>query len=305
MLDFLSNPQWTGIAAIATIVSVVVGLLFQRRQKQAATQKNKKQFHYEVNDLAEKFLLVYKTHGIEHAQIPQFVKKAGELSLADLSSNTALLKALDENFLSATCTHFGIQREWMDGGNVPIYPRIYFDKQLKEYIHFLSRLKKEHSQVNGFAIKCPEDRLQKDEPNYDIALLFRGNVKNLINVDQEPIWRYYPIEDENYWGYQRTRLQLKAMIHIAFLFDIFIHGYQMTQEEIRRIREGKIFPEPLLENRSYVAWHPDEYIFCEIGNFQPHDMEEAQHVRNMIHRDFYHLLEKSEGIDKGRLQLTT
>ena len=303
MLEFLSNPQWAGIAGIVAIIGLF--LQYGRKKIRSPARENEKQFNYEVNDLAERFLLVYKAHGIEHAQIPKFVKKAGELSLADLSSNSALLKALDENLLSDTCTHFGIQREWLDGGNVPIYPRIYFDKQLREYIHFLSRLKKEHSQVNGFAIKCPEDRLQKDEPDYDIALLFRGNIENWNSLDEEPIWRYYPIADYNFWGYQRTRLQLKAMIHIAFLFGIFIHGYQMTQEEIRRIREGKNFPEPLLENRSYAAWHPDEYIFCEIGKFQPYDIEETQHVSEMIHRDFYKLLEKSGGIDQDRLQLTT
>jgi hypothetical protein len=300
MLEFLSNPQWAGIAGIVAIIGLF--LQYGRKKIRSSARENEKQFNYEVNDLAERFLLVYKAHDIEHAQIPQFVKKAGELSLADLSSNTALLKALDENLLSATCTHFGIQREWLDGGNVPIYDSPYFDKQLKEYIHFLVQLKKDHSSIEGFALKCPEDKLKHSEQNFDIALLFRGNIENMRNADEEPIWRYYPIADYNFWGYQRTRLQLKAMIHIANLFHIFISGCQMKKDEIKQIRKGTIFPGPLMEDRSQVAWHPDEYTFCEIDTFQPHDIEEAKQVREVIYKNFYQQLKKCDGIDLKRLQ---
>ena len=150
--------------------------------------------------------------------------------------------------------------------------------------------------------RFPDDNLIKGESNHDIALLFRGTIKDWSQSDEEPIWRYYPLEDFNFWGYQRTRLQLKAMIHIAYLFNISISGHQMTKSEISQIREGTIFPDPLMENRSHVAWHPDEYIFCEIDTFQPHDIEEAQQVRKFIHQDFYHHLEKCDGIDLKRLQ---
>lgn len=300
MMEFLSNPQWAGIAGIVAIV----GLFLQHGRKKAktVTKEAEKQFHYEVNGLAERYLLVYKSHNIEHAQIPKVVKNTSGLSFADLSSNTALLKALNDTILSKTCAQFGIQREWLEGGNVPIYSSLCFDKQLREYIHFLTRLSTVHSHIQGFAIKCPEDQLKKDGPDYDIALLFRGDIGDWSQGDGEPLWRYYPLEDHNFWGYQRTRLQLKAMIHIANLFHVFISGCQMTQDEIKQVREGTIFPGPMMKERSQVAWHPDEYTFCEIDTFQPHDIEEAEQVSVLIYQNFYQQLEKCDGIDLERLQ---
>ncbi len=300
MMEFLSNPQWAGIAGIVAIV----GLFLQHGRKKAktATKEVEKQFHYEVNNLAERYLLVYKSHNIEHAQIPKYFENIGGISFSDLSSNTALLKALNDTILSKTCVHFGIQREWLEGGNVPIYSSLSFDKQLGEFIHFLSGLRTVHSHIQGFAIKCSEDKLKKDGSDYDIALLFRGDIEDWSQGDGEPLWRYYSLEDHNFWGYQRTRLQLKAMIHIANLFHIFISGCQMTNDEIKQIREGTIFPGLLMEDRSQVAWHPDEYTFCEIDTFQPRDIEEAKQVREVIYQNFYQQLEKCDGIDLKRLQ---
>ena len=300
MLDLLSYSQWGGIGAIAAILSfflalfVVIWQMRQNRNRHVEIIPAQP----EILTLADRFLSVFKAHEIEHVQIPRYIQ---QLSLAELTGNEKLITSLDEKIIVDMCEKFNIQQDWLDGKSEQIYSWLFFDKQLEEYIDFLVQLKKDHGTIKGFAIKCLEDKLLKVSRDYDIALLFRGNIEGWSQSGGEPIWRYYPLHDYNFWGYERTRIQLKAMIAIAHLFKIHIHGCKMTQEEIGNLRKGNIFPGPLLKNRSRVAWHPDEYVFCEIDSFKPHDKQEAIRVRNLIESDWAEYLSQSEGIDKRLL----
>lgn len=295
--------MWSGVAAIATIAFGLIGIVYNKNRKESMGDKTTlDRFDYEVNGLAERFLHIYKSHNISHAEIPNFIRERSKLSLADLSSNSNILQALNEEILSATCKQFGVRLDWLNGKDISIYPSLYFDKQLEKYIEFLNQLRQKHISLEAFALKCPEDKLVSNEPDFDIGLMFRGNIDDWCQGNGEPIWRYYPLQDYNYWGYTRTRIQLKTMIYIAYLFDISMFGCQMTKDEIKAIREGKLFPEPLLADKSYVAWRPDDYVFCDVESFTPLNIEEARLVIGLIKEQHFRQLEMCEAINKDRLR---
>ncbi len=189
--------------------------------------------------------------------------------------------------LQITCDLFGIQREWLEGKDVQIYPYVTHGDSLPSYIDFLMDLKKTGAAIQGFAIKRPEDKLLKREgehgpyDRFSIALLFRVKLDHWGDISQDSIWKYYPLGDDILWGYERTRLQLKAKILIARMLGIYFKGCEMVSDEIDGLVYGRIFPGPLMEYRTHVAWHPEDYIYSTGESACVEDAEEALKVREL------------------------
>ena len=302
------------IESVATVISIIKdfykGFVFvwnKIRGKRPvdpndSVNKPKVDAPNEVFNLVQRFVEIYKAHGIQRTQIPRFLGEQSGLTLVDVSTDEKLLHALNENLLQTTCDRFGIQREWLDGKDVPIYPYLWHDDNLSSYIDFLLELKEKGTAIQGFAIKRLADKLEKpkcEHVPYDeffIALLFRVKLTHWGDHSQESIWRYYPMGDQIYWGYERTRMQLKAKTLIAHMLGIYFKGCVMEADEIDGIMEGNIFPGPLMEHRSHVGWHPEDYIFTERESRAVADAEEALKVRNLYpHMGWREKLEKIVG----------
>jgi hypothetical protein len=202
---------------------------------------------------------------------------------ADVRKDENLIKALDENIINKTCEVFGVRREWLDGKDIPIYPYLWFDKNMDGFINFIVDLQQKHGEVEGLVIKCPKEKLKKKEVDYPIAMVFRGKIDHWGHFSEESIWRYYPLSDQYYfWGYERTRLQLKAMVLIAWQFGIHVRGCQLPQKDIEDLVAGTVFPEPLLGPLSGVSWYPDDYIFANGESGKVVDHAEALMARTYL-----------------------
>ncbi|WP_029918474.1 hypothetical protein [Pelobacter seleniigenes] len=300
------------IESVATVISIIKdvykGIVFiwnKLRGKDSAGSVNKPEVKVpnEVFGLVQRFVDIYKAHGIERTQIPRFLGEDGGLTLVDVSTDEKLLYALNEKLLQATCDQFGVQREWLDGKDVPIYPYLWHGHDLPAYIDFLLELKKTGCAIQGFGIKRQEDKLRKSSGKYGedydpffIALLFRVKLDHWGDHSQDSIWRYYPLCDQIYWGYEKTRMQLKAKILIADILGVYFKGCVMEEHEIEGIMEGRIFPGPLMEHRSHVGWHPEDYIYTEEESRAVADSEEALKVREwMLHNGWRKKLEEIVG----------
>ncbi|MFH7321251.1 hypothetical protein ACHHRT_11670, partial [Desulfurivibrio sp. D14AmB] len=180
-----------GGAALVTIIGGLYGgwryLKSKYRKGQSQeVQQNKN----ETLDLVKRFLLIYKSHGIERTQLPRFLAPDNNLSLADVSTDKKLLLALTEDVLNRTCDSFGVRREWLDGKDGPIYPYFWFDKNLGEFIDFLADLKSHHEEIQMLAIKCPEDKLEKQGEDREVAILLRAKIAHLGHFSEDSIWKY-------------------------------------------------------------------------------------------------------------------
>jgi hypothetical protein len=276
--------EW--LAAFITVVAGVYGAYkFLSANFNKSKQEEPKSKENETYALVRRFVEIYKAHGVERTQIPRFLGEETVLTFADVSTDEKLLHALNEGLLQTTCDRFGVQHEWLDGKDVPIYPYLWFNHDLSSFIDFLLELKKSESTIQGFAIKRPEDKLRKpkrthgDCDDYFVALLFRVELGHWGDHSQDSIWRYYPLGDQIYWGYEKTRMQLKAKVLIASMLGIYFKGCVMEADEIEGIMEGIMFPGPLMEHRSHVGWHPEDYIFTEDESRAVADGEEALLVR--------------------------
>jgi len=279
--------EW--LASFFTVVSgIYAGWLFLKKIRtkdhDGANTQVKPDSTSEVYALVERFVEIYKAHGIERTQIPRFLGEGGGLTLSDVSNNEKLLHALSEKVIEDTCFRFGVSREWLDGKDVPIWPCLYYDKNLKGFIDFLESLRADFDYIEGFAIKCEKDKLKKDGADYPIALVFRGRIDHWGHPGEESIWRYYPLQGTQYWSYDRTRIQIKAMVLTAWQFNIHIGGSELPQAQVEELIEGNIFPGPLLDHLSRVAWHPDDYIFANGESACAKDVAEAQKMYEEMER---------------------
>jgi hypothetical protein len=315
MFELLADPVWGGIGTIVSIAAIVSPWLFRKKKKAKSIPDEEAPNHKpseqsEVYGLVQRFVQIYKSHGIERTQIPRFLGEDGGLALADIGTDVRLLEALSEKILKDTCFRFGVSREWLDGKDVPVWPCLYYDKNLKGFIDFLESLNAEFDYVEGFAIKCEKDKLKKDDDNFPVALVFRGKIDHWGGTGEESIWKYYPMNDTLFWSYDRTRIQIKAMALTAWQFNIHMGGCELPQKQVEALIEGEIFPGPLLDHLSRVAWHPDDYIFANGESVCAKDVTDAQKMYDEMERLGWlnYLIEKTGPVPRpiaGRRELSS
>lgn len=288
MFEWLADPVWGGIGTLFTIVTGAIAWFRNKRKKAIADNKAslpepKAIEHNEVHGLVQRFVEIYQAHGIKRTQIPRLLGEEFGLTLDAVSTDEKLLAALNENLINKTCEVFGISREWLDGKDVPIYPYRWFDKNLNAFIDFLASLKQEEKRLQCLFVKCPQDKLGKGDERWPIAVVIRQEIDHWGHFSEDSIWRYYPLNDQYYfWGYERTRLQLKAMALIAWQFGIYTGGCQLPPKDIEAMVEGSVFPNPLFKYLNHVAWHPEDYIFVKGESCAVADQEEAKAVREFM-----------------------
>jgi hypothetical protein len=289
MFEWLASPIWGGIGvfvAIASMLSPRAYRAWKRRKRVDSKAEGAIPVPppSEAYALVNRFVSIYKAHGIERIQVPRFLGEESGLTIAHMGDDEKLLHALSEKTLNDTCARFGVVRDWLDGKPCSIYPRRWYDKSLKGFIDFLERIHAEHDVVEGLAVKCENDNLQHDGRDLPVAFVFRGKLSDWGEQGSESIWRYYPLNDTLFWGYVRTRIQMKAMVLAAWQFGIIIHGCVSAEKNVEDLVEGKVFPGPLLEGTWWAAWHPDAYIFAEGESALVKDGAEALAVRKEMER---------------------
>ena len=289
MIEWLASPIWGGISvfvAIAGMLSPLAYRAWKKRKRDDAKSEDSIPVPppNEAYALVNRFVSIFKAHGIEKIQIPRFLGEESGLTIAHMGDDDKLLHALSEKILNETCVRFGVVRDWLDGKPCPIYPQRWYDKNLKGFIDFLERIKTEHDVVEGFAVKCENDKLQYDGKDLPVAFAFRGILCDWGGEGNESIWRYYPLNDILFWGYVRTRIQIKAMVLAAWQFGIHINGCVSPEKTVKGLVEGEVFPGPLLEKTWRAAWHPDAYIFTEGESALVEDGAEALAVRKEMER---------------------
>lgn len=96
-----------------------------------------------VGLVADRFLQVFREHGVEASQIPRLLH---QIRLDDLKSEQSLLAVLDHGILNQTAELFGVRLEWLEGVDDTIYeyhscykePEIFFETpcQTKHTLYF-------------------------------------------------------------------------------------------------------------------------------------------------------------------------
>lgn len=264
-MSWLANPVLQGIGAVAGIVGAVAAVLsipsFNRRK----SERN------HASAVVARFLYLFKAHGIERTQIPRFLGDKLGISVADVSTDERLLHVLNEKILNAACDRFGVRRAWVDDADKRVYDLLYHYKDLPEYVSFIKTLIEKHPEEFCilYAYKPSKTSTDLFKSCPDISLVF---AEPIAEIDQQTIYRYYPLFGPLQWSEIPTRYNLYAFFTLAFSTrGLVLKGHDVPYRFISELAEGKIIPESI---KTEGIWHPDDYAFSSIRHDMPMDSRE-------------------------------
>lgn len=246
-----------------------------------------------VKLMVERFLSVFNNHGILTTQIPRFIDPKFNLKLPDFKNQETILNILSDELIQWTCEAFGIRREWLEGSfdwrNEPtaqIYPDFDCYKSIERFIDVAVRLKRMFSYpAEMYVLKAGElNRRENVSPSSHIVIVLREVVSF---IGQMPVYRYIPITTPWKWDYWRSRFQAKALFLICEKLGIVTHGYDVSEELVSDVVEGRIFPRPALARLVSYTWYPEDHIDLPDENVRAKEVDEVETVRQYIKDERY------------------
>lgn len=238
MFEWLADPVWGGIGTIFAIGVIVIPLFFRNRKKgsQVFPQHDTAPAPIEQNEvhgLVQRFVAIYKAHGVERTQIPRFLGEDFGLTLTDVSTDEKLLHVLNENVITKTCEIFGVRREWLDGAEPQVHLAHDFYKQPEIFFVFIKNLLKNNAYGGIVGILLAPN--ERDWQAHALLIL----QETVGFVGDKPIYRYYLC---NNWAftYWKARAYLAACIAIAWKHEVFVYGVYVPKKEIERLAGGTV-----------------------------------------------------------------
>lgn len=250
-----------------------------------AGRKNEKEEQKGSRELANRFLQVHRAHAVLPIQIPRVLTMEKNLQPRDLLSNKRLAECINNEMLEKTCELYGIQREWLEGDNIPPYPSWNFYKNPAGLIDFLKILTKRHHSLRLWCFKANHKPLEKLGNSELLAILIADN----FQLGEKTVEKFYPIGSDWPWEHAPARLDFKTLVYVCQRFGINALGRSAPLSKIEAVINGKEFPSAL--GRNCEHWHPDDYIYSETESAIAKEPHEAKLVReNLKERQVFHRL---------------
>jgi hypothetical protein len=230
-----------------------------------------------VKAVADRFVQIFKDHGVARSQIPRFIP---EVSLDKLCSWDVLVSVLTPEVLDKTAELFGLRRMWFDGIGDQIYDHHDCYKQPDVFFQDLLNLKNPgHFPVSAI-IDCKRLDMNNKSEEQNVVLVLADE---LAYLEEEQICRYTIYSDDFHWDYWKCRHQLKSMARVYYyatgrIFPIF----SVSNADLQAVESGCRVPRKILKGRYDHDRYLEEYaVFPGEGTGAP-EMEEAPKVQEYI-----------------------
>jgi len=233
--------------------------------------------------VAERYLKLFREHGILVSEIPRFVP---QLSLEKLQSAETLLPALTGELLDQAAGLFLARRDWLDGRTEDIYETHLSYKAPKEFFDQVADLESPH--FDSVVAFCNVEALNgRDEREQRLALVLREPITRLGDTE---VYRYRVFGDQWNWGYWKCRIQLKAMARVLHqLSSIVIPIFRVPTQVVEAIEEGRCIPHRHLQGQRPPDTHLEDYALSKRESAKSQEEYELEPVFEYI---AHHDLEK-------------
>ena len=243
--------------------------------------------------IAERFLNLFKQHGVEPTQIPYFIQA---LTLDKIRTPDSLIAALSHDILNQTATLFGIQRSWLDGVDDRIYPHRTSYKSSSTFFDDLAAIWHSHDDCPVRVIHSERRALDANaDQDQPMALIL---VETIKEVGNQIICRYHVYNDEWNWAYPKCRIQLKAIARIVNRRLGFpIPLYRTTPKQLESIIAGRLVPRAALTGPLITDPSLEDYALSADESAQAKETDELPAVFDNVAS---HDLEKHRLVIQGR-----
>lgn len=164
-----------------------------------------------VQLVPDRFIQVFKDHGVEASQIPRLFP---EITLSHLQSFESLYPKLTPELLDRVAAFFGVRSEWLEGVDDVIYN--YQDSYKQPYLFFEALTQIEvnfdHYPVRLIAVDNKLD--YKNKGWQTLGLIVRIQIALL---GEKRIYKYYIFDNVWSWQHWSCRIQLKAIARLIFM----------------------------------------------------------------------------------------
>ena len=202
----------------------------------------------EPESIADRFIRLFKSHGIVCDQIPRLIPA---LSLSDVNSPEKLIEALNDHIVCDACDLFGVEREWLEGAQQEIYQRRSFYKDIRGLNSFLDEQEVTSENWGAFYAVREEGsdirEAEKQQYGVDIVLVFCKLVKQLSS--EQVIYRYYPLSDNASWGYLGSRIYFRAVCRLASDRSLMCRGIEVSKVNLEELKNLQAIPQSIIDHQ--------------------------------------------------------
>lgn len=147
---------------------------------------------------------------------------------------------------------FGVQRSWLQGDDVAMYPCLSFHNAVDRSFDFVAEKIAAGEPLRLIAAK--QQGLELDETVYDaqVVLCFATQV----SWRQQTMWRFWPVNVSWEWGYLPEQVQCRQIIHIACAAGCEVVGVELDAHALYQLLEGRAIPSSFQTLCTAGPWDP-------------------------------------------------
>lgn len=230
-----------------------------------------------VKTVGERFIQIFKDHGVARSQIPRFLP---EVTLDKLRSWEVLVSVLTPEVLDKVAALFGIERLWLDGLGDRIYDHHGCYKRPHILFQDLLNLKNLEFHSISAIIDCDRLDMNNENAEQNVVLVLS---EHMTYLGEEEICRFTIYHDQFHWDYFKCRHQLKAMARTYYqATGEVIQFYPTTHDDLQAVECGYRVPREILNGPFDQNRNLEEYAVYPGEGIGAPEMEEARKVQEYI-----------------------
>ncbi len=215
---------------------------------------------------SERFLKLFKEHGVPAAQIPRIMPEVG---LDKLQSPQSLLPALTPELIEKAAQIFQVRREWLEGSTTVMYDHLWCYKRPELFFEEFKALKTDGLMWPVYAL-CADPKFDlkrwRDQP---IVLVLHNKIADL---GEREICSYRIFGEGMNWSYWKCRYQIMIMVRLLHQFNqATVPLICVSRNDLRAVEAGYCVPRTVFGKgkRLTETWLEDFSLF-------PHESAKAK-----------------------------
>ncbi|MDD2758320.1 MAG: hypothetical protein PHD72_03030 [Patescibacteria group bacterium] len=205
--------------------------------------------------VAERFLQIFKDHGISQMQIPRFIP---EISIDNLRDIGSLLPVLTDDVVNKCAKLFNIRRTWLEGVEDQIYDCHWCYTDPGRFFEDIAAVKPNGVLFPVIALSTEKSLDRHSRRKQPIVICL---VERIAELDDKEIRRYTIFNDGWDWSYPKARIQLKALVRALSRVGIpVVPIYRIAKKNLKKIESGHCVPRLYLEDSRLHRVSLEDYV---------------------------------------------
>jgi len=234
------------------------------------------------NIVCQRFLEVFRTHGIATSQIPRLIPK---LKLADLQSVEKLIDVLEPELIDQVAKIFGVRVPWLEGVDDRIYDYLASCKEPNVILEHINTVLANGTSKWDQPIRILTTRKKLDRNSSEVQDLAPVVVEKIAELGEEPVFRYHVYLDGFPWDHPPARIELKALARIIYTkLGITAPLYEVSEPEMDALLEGRTIPGFLRNVCHHSTPSLEDYALAKTESVIAKEVEELEDVLRYINK---------------------